>query len=113
MPLCSTPEGVKRIVKEYVQCGECGEVYDPRNPKCFCPEKTKPTFEYYHKSKELKTPTTKRLEQQIEEGKLQTIERKVVRNAKREAVERQIRMDENLQNLVELLSKKEKENVEK
>ena len=109
-PLCYTPPGVHNVVKTYEQCGVCGEVMRP-DKKCFCPEKIKPTLQYYHKSDELKNPVTKRLEEEIEEGKLQTMEKKIVRNAKREAEERQIRMDENLQKLVELQLKKERKDA--
>ena len=108
---CTLPEGVTKSVRRFEQCSQCSEVYDVRDPKCFCFEKPKPLLTYSHSSKELMNPVTKRLENEIEEGKLQTEEKKIVRNSKREAIERQIRMDKNLEKLVELLSKEK--NVQK
>ena len=108
--LCTLPDGVKRVVKGYIQCGACGEVYDAKDPKCFCVEKPKPLLTYSHSSKELRNPVTKRAEEWVEEGQLRGEEQRIVRNAKREAVERQIRDSDNLAKLVELLSKKEVKN---
>jgi len=102
-PLCSSPEGVVRVVKNYVKCAACGEVMGP-DRKCFCPEENKPLLTWVDNSK---NSTTKKISEEIEESKLQGLERKVVRNAKQERLEREKRMDENLQKLVELLLKKE------
>ncbi len=95
-PLCTLPAGVVKSVRKYEQCSSCGQVFDPRDPKCFCPEKIEPTLTFSHDSKELKNPITKRLEQQIEAGKLDSLERKIVYNAKQEDFDRKIRMDVNL-----------------
>jgi len=104
--LCSTPENITKSVKTWERCGTCSQVYDPKSPECFCPNKTKPAFTYSHKSNELKDPTRKRLEDQIQEGKLQTLEKKIVRNVKLEAVEREKRMDTNLSKLVKIAEEK-------
>jgi len=96
-PLCWVPEGVHKIVKMYEQCGTCGEVMGSGpDRKCFCPEKTKPALTWYHKSEELKNPLTTRIEEEIEDGKLKTLERKVVRNARQEEFKRKVRVDKNL-----------------
>ncbi len=95
-PLCTLPDGVTRSVRKYEQCSSCGQVYDPRDPKCFCPEKIEHMLTFSHDSKELKNPVTKRLEQQIEAGKLESLERKIVRSAKQEDFDRKARVDVNL-----------------
>ncbi len=95
-PLCKLPDGVTIGVRKFEQCATCGQVFDPKDPKCFCPEKIEPTLTFSHDSKELKNPITKRLEQQIEASKLDSLERRVVRSAKQEDFDRKIRMDVNL-----------------
>jgi len=99
-PLCWTPPGVHKIVKTYEQCGNCGQVMGP-DRLCYCPEDNKPLMTFTHSSKELKNPATTRLEREIEEGKMQTFERKTVRTAKQQALDREIRMDKNLQKIAE------------
>jgi len=95
--LCTPPDdGITLSVRRYSQCSACSQVYDDRNPGCFCPEKNEPMLSYYHTSKELKDPVTNRLEDAIEEGKLQTVERKIVRNARKEEYDRKVRVDQNL-----------------
>jgi len=95
-PLCALPDGITIGVRKLESCGNCDQVYDPKDARCFCPEKTQPTLTFSHDSKELKNPITKRLEQQIEAGKLESLERKIVRSAKQEDFDRKIRMDVNL-----------------
>jgi len=95
--LCTLPEGITKSVRtEFTMCGSCGQVFNNKNRKCFCVDKPKPMFSYYHTSKELKNPVTKRMEDAIEEGKLQTVERKIVRNARKEEYDRKVRVDHNL-----------------
>lgn len=106
--LCSNPKGVVKLVKNYVKCAACGQTMG-EDRKCFCPQEDKPMLTWYDKSK--KDPAGKRLEEEIEDGKIRTLERKIVINAKQEKMDREIRMDENLQKLVELLLKKEKKNA--
>ena len=114
--LCAPlPKGVVKAVRTFEQCGVCGEVMDPKNPVCFCPAKTKPLLTYSHTSKELKDPVTNKLKDAIEERKLQGFERKIIRNAKQEALDRQIRTDEslielnsNIKKLINVFEKKEK-----
>jgi len=98
-PLCSSPKGVVKAVKTYVKCAACGEVMDPISMKCFCPEENKPLLTWLDKN-----ATAKR---QIEDGKIRTLEAKIVRTAKQEKYDREVRTDENLEKLVELLLKKE------
>jgi len=93
--LCWNAPG-KISVKNYVACSKCGEVYDPKDPRCYCPSKTKPLLTWYHKSDKLKDPTAKRLSEQVEESKLQGLERKIVITAKQKEYERKIRVDKNL-----------------
>jgi len=104
--LCSNPDKVFRGIKEFVQCGVCSQVFSSDKPECFCPDKTKPMLTFYNKSK--KSPVTKRLEDSIEEEKMQSMERKLVRSAKEQEFERKKRTDENLEKLVGLLMDKEK-----
>jgi len=99
--LCSTPKGVVKLVKNYVKCAACGQTMGP-DRKCFCPEKDKPLLTWYSKD-----PTNKRLNEEIDESKMQGLERRIVVSAKKEKIDREIRMDENLQKLVEILLKKE------
>ncbi len=94
--LCTLPDGVNIGVRKFEQCATCGQVFDPRTPECFCPEKTQPKLTFSFGSKELKSPITKRLEQQIEAGKLDSLERKIVYNAKKEDHDRRVRTDQNL-----------------
>lgn len=105
--LCYNPKGVVKLVKNYVTCGTCGQTMGP-DRTCWCPEENKPMLTWYDKSKD---STNKRLEEQIEESKLQGLERKIVRNTKKEKLDREIRTDENLQKLVELLLKKERKDA--
>jgi len=105
-PLCSTPEGVVRVVKNYVKCAACGEVMDPISMKCFCPEENKPMLTWYNKPNE-KNPITMRHKEQVEDGKIRTLERKIVITAKQKQHDMEVRTDENLQKLVELLLQKE------
>ena len=95
-PLCTLPDGVTKSVRKWEQCSACQNVYDPRDPKCSCVDKTQPTLTFSFGSKELKNPITKRLEQQIEAGKLESLERKIVRSAKQEDFDRKARVDKNL-----------------
>jgi len=108
--LCYNPSGVVKLVKNFIKCAACGQTMGP-DRKCFCPEENKPMLTWYHKSNELKNPTANRLEEQIEESKMQGLERKIVRNAKKEKLDREIRMDENLQKLVNILLEKEKKDA--
>jgi len=101
--LCSTPSGVVKLVKNYVKCAACGQTMDPISMKCFCPEENKPMLTWYKG----KNSTANRLEEQIEDGKIRTLERKIVITAKQKQHDREVRTDENLQKLVELLLKKE------
>lgn len=105
--LCSTPDGVIRGVRKFEQCSVCSEVYDVKNPICFCPNEPKPLMTYYHKSNELKNPMVKRRDEEIEQGKLHTFEKNIVRTARQKDYDRQVRTDENLDKLVKLLVKKE------
>ncbi len=95
-PLCTLPDGVTIGVRKLEACSNCGQVYDPKDARCFCPEKTQPTLTFSHDSKELKNPMTKRLEQEIEASKLDSLERKIVYNAKKEDHDRKARVDVNL-----------------
>lgn len=83
-----------KLVKRYVKCAACGQTMDPISMKCFCPEENKPLLTWYDKSK--KNPVAKKLEEEIEDGKIRTLERKIVITAKQEEHERKVRMDVNL-----------------
>ena len=104
--LCSTPKGVVKLVKNWIKCAQCGQTMGP-DRKCFCPQEDKPLLTWYDK----KDSMNKRLNEQIDESKMQGLERKIVVNAKKEKLDREIRMDENLQKLVEILLKKEKKDA--
>lgn len=104
--VCSNPKGVVKLVKNYVKCAACGQTMDPISMECFCPPEDKPLLTWYNKPNE-KNPIAKRMKEQIEESKMHGLERKIVVNAKKEKLDREIRMDENLQKLVELLLEKE------
>ncbi len=95
-PLCALPTGTIGV-RKLESCSNCSQVFDPRDPKCFCPEKIEHGLTFSHDSKELKNPMTKRLEQQIEAGKLDSLESKIVYNAKQADFDRKIRMDLNLE----------------
>jgi len=88
--VCNT----SKLVKSYVKCAACGQTMDPISMKCWCPQENKPLLTWYDKSK--KHPGVKRLEEEIEDGKLRTLERKIVINAKQEELDRKIRVDKNL-----------------
>jgi len=104
--LCSNPKGVVKLVKSYVKCAACGQTMDPISRLCYCIPENKPMLTWYNKPNE-KNPIAVRREQQIEESKLQGLERKVVRTARQKQHDMEVRTDENLQKLVELLLKKE------
>jgi len=93
----------QKLVKSYVKCAACGTTMDPKTMKCWCPEVNKPLLTWYSKDS-----TNKRLNEEIDESKMQGLERKIVRNAKQEKLDREIRMDSNLQKLVDILLEKEK-----
>jgi len=104
-----------KLVKSYVKCAACGQTMDPISMKCFCPEENKPLLTWYDKSK--KHPGVKRLEEEIEDGKIRTLERKIVRNAKQEELDRKIRVDKNLielnKNIKQLVNVLREKNVQK
>lgn len=107
-PLCSSPEGIVRVVKNYTKCSSCGEVYSLENPVCYCIPENKPMLTWYHKSNE-RNPISMRHKEQIEDSKIRGLERKIVKTARQKQHDMEVRTDENLQKLVELLLQKEKQ----
>jgi len=102
----------QKLVKSYVKCASCGQTMNPISMTCWCPQQDKPLLTWYSKD-----PTNKRLNEQIEDGKIRTLERKIVRNAKQEEFDRKIRVDKNLielnKNIKQLVNVLGEKNVQK
>lgn len=106
--LCYTAPGVVKAVQTFVTCSECGQTMDQYERKCFCVPENKPLLTWTNNSK---NSVTKKLAEAIEESKMQGLERKIVRTARQKQHDMEVRTDENLQKLVELLLKKEEHDV--
>jgi len=104
----------------YTVCPRCQQVFDSRDGgprgKCYCTEDDikKPYFKVIvdpknQWKKNHVSIETQRVEQEIEEGKAEWKFKKGIHKAKKEAYERELRMDSNLQRIADSLSKKEPE----
>jgi len=88
--ICYTPPGVVKAVQTFVTCGQCGTTMGP-DRTCYCIPENKPLLRWLDTD-----ATAKRLEEQIEESKMQGLQQKIIRNAKQEELDRKVRMDLNL-----------------
>jgi len=116
--LCYIPKGMHKVVRQYIQCGVCQQVMDPKHNYCYCPDKPKKLLTYLGAKSDLKSPNNpnaveQRIKDQIEEDKFKRLQITTVQNSKRAAYEREIRMDKNLQILADAATKKEPVKVTK
>jgi len=110
--LCYVEPGKPKLVRSFVHCGTCNQTYGSMG-SCEClPEMSSIRIVYDPKAKWMK-PNRVGFDKNSEKAESQKTMRMFnnrVRNKRIEAEERQIKDSENLQKLVELLSKKEAKN---
>ena len=99
--------GHPKFVGHYYQCGFCSQV--SRSDSCDCQESLEAnvsTIKIVYNPKNQYPSRFNRVNEKEEEGKTNREFNKIVRNKKLEKLEREIRMDKNLQRLVELMEAK-------
>jgi len=98
--------GHPKFIGHYYQCGFCNQVN--RSDSCDCQEALESNMStikiVYDPDKKWIRPN--RVNEKAEAGKANMEFNKIVRNKKLEKLEREIRMDKNLQRLVELMEAK-------
>jgi len=113
--ICWKPEGVHRLVQNLIECNKCHQVCTKSGPTSFCMCKGEPiksgiqiTFDPKGAWTKGRTDTrTEKIQHDIEEGKQEWKFKKSVRALRVEELERDKRMDSNLQRIADSLDNKE------
>jgi len=113
--ICWTPEGVHKVVQVLLECNKCHQIVTKTGPNSFCMCKDEPiksgiSIKYDPGGVWMKNKTntrTEKIQHDIEVGKQEWKFKKSVRALRVDELERNKRMDSNLQRIADSLDKKE------